>query len=79
MLQKKNGLPVKAHGYHVPFAIRKDMRRQDVGIFIQNWFPLGSSSVRRTYSAERLQREMKMLRRREAKFFLSRKVLTQAA
>ena len=56
MLQKKNDLLVTAHVYRVPFFVRKDMRRQDVGSCIQNWLSLGSSSVRRTCSANHFQR-----------------------
>lgn len=42
MFQKNNGLIATTHGYRVPFTIREDMRRQDVGIFIQNWYLLCS-------------------------------------
>lgn len=48
MLQKKNGLLATALEYHVPFAIKEDTRRQDVGICIQNWYLLGSSRIRGT-------------------------------
>lgn len=42
MLQKKSGLLETVHGYPVPFAVRKDTRRQVVGSCIEKmvlaWF-----------------------------------------